>query len=298
MKGAVSYARAVIAVALLSGCSAAVDPAAITDAQTAARIKTALVNDPELGELAIEVRVVRGVAALSGRVGSQAQVERAIDLARAVPGVIGVQPNLQVGGDSPATGAQPARQGPQAGDAPEFDPPPGLLAVGASVGWSIPNPEALKTRVSISPLLKIGRPSGLGPAIGFDWFHADLESIGGSATLTRVHVKPVMAGIGYTVLADRFSLTPSIVGGFAFNSLTVKATGATQGLPVEVRNSVVWRVGVSAWYDASRRIAINVSTGYLMTGLRLTVLDGGRLEQRDASGDTTILHAGVAYRLF
>jgi hypothetical protein len=34
---------------LLGGCRTAIDPIAIQDAQVAAQIKTALVNDPELG---------------------------------------------------------------------------------------------------------------------------------------------------------------------------------------------------------------------------------------------------------
>jgi hypothetical protein len=88
------------------------------------------------------------------------------------------------------------------------------------------------------------------------------------------------------------------VGGVAFNSLTITDTGAAAGVPVEVDNSLVWRPGVSAWFDAGHRTAINVSTGYLMTGLRITVLEGGRLVKRDARGDTMLLHVGVAYRLF
>jgi hypothetical protein len=292
-------ALGLIGAALLTGCSAALDPVAVADAQTAARVKTALVNDPVVGAVTIEVRVVRGVASLSGRVRSAAEAHRVVTIARSVDGVVDVQPNLQLGADLAPTPSEPSTQleapGPEAS---EIDPPPSLLAVGLAGGWSVPRLEALKTRVAISPLIKIGSPSGLGPAVGFDWFHADLESIGGAATLTRVHVKPVMAGVGYTLTGDRFSLTPSIVAGYAFNSLTVKDTGAIQGLPVEVRNSFAWRVGGSVWYDVGRRVAVNGSLGYLMTGFRLTVLTDGRLDRRRASGDTAIVHAGVAYRLF
>jgi hypothetical protein len=41
-----------IVCAVGAGCSAAVDPSAIADAQPAARVKTALVNDADLGGLA------------------------------------------------------------------------------------------------------------------------------------------------------------------------------------------------------------------------------------------------------
>jgi hypothetical protein len=244
--------------------------------------------------------VVRGVAELSGRVRSAEQVERARRLAAGVPGVIRVQTNLQIGTDpAAAPPAQPAGGGsPEPQDTSEFDPAPGLFAVGGSIGWSVPKLEALRTRVAVSPLVKFGSPRGLGPAIGFDWFQADLESVGQETSLTRVHVKPVMAGLGYTIAADRLSFTPSVVGGVAFNSLTVTSTGAIDGLPIEIGNSLVWRLGVSAWYDVSRRVAMNVSAGYVMTGLRVTIIEQGRVAERSISGDTTVVHAGVAYRLF
>jgi hypothetical protein len=108
-----------------------------------------------------------------------------------------------------------------------------------------------------------------------------------------------MLGAGYTLGVERLSVSASVVGGYAWNSLTVtETTGVAAGLPVEVDNSLVWRPGVSVWYDMSRRTALNVSVGHVMTRLRITFLDGGRLEKRDTRGDTTIVHVGVAYRVF
>jgi hypothetical protein len=107
-----------------------------------------------------------------------------------------------------------------------------------------------------------------------------------------------MGGLGYTFARDRASLSISVVGGVAFNSLTVTDTGVAAGLPVEVDNSLAWRPGLSLWFDTSRRTAVNLSVGHVITRLRLTVLEDGHLEKREASGDTTIVHAGLAYRLF
>ena len=89
-----------VMLALAAGCRTVVDPLAISDAQTAARVKTALVNDPELGTRTIEVRVVLGVARLSGRVLTQAEADRAIGIARSVAGVVDVQATLQIGGQA------------------------------------------------------------------------------------------------------------------------------------------------------------------------------------------------------
>ena len=84
-----------------------------------------------------------------------------------------------------------------------------------------------------------------------------------------------MAGVGYTHVAiaavDR---RRRLSAGYAFNSLTITDTGSARGLPVEVGNSPALRAGVSTWFDLTERTAVNVSVGYLFTGLRLTVLDG------------------------
>lgn len=282
------------------GCSAAIDPAAIADAQTAARVKTALVNDPALGGRAIEVRVALGVVTLSGRVGTQDEADRALALARSVTGVSEVRSLLQIGvTDAPASDAPTPASLDLVDELRELEPNPTLLAVGGAMGFSAPRSGGLLTRFTISPLIRLGSGQGFGPTLGFGWFQADLRSAGTrEQVLSRVHVKPVMAGVSYTFAGDRVSASPSIVGGVAFNSLTVTETGAAAGVPVEVDNSFVWRPGVSIWMDMGRRLALNVSAGYAVTRLRITILEDGRLVKQATRGDTTIVHAGIAYRLF
>jgi hypothetical protein len=302
MRGAAARAlsRAVHALLLLplTGCAAAtIDRTAVDDAQIAVRIKTALVNDPMIGTFTIEVRVVRGVAALSGRVRTEADIARVIDLARRVDGVTDVRPNLQTGAvQAPALPAVPEGRAPPPADSPQADSPPGLIAVGASVGWSVPASASFSNRISLGPLIKLGSPTGFGPAIGFDWYRTELTTDGTAEV--RVRVKPIMGGVGYTWRLDRLSVSSSIVGGYAFNSLTIRGTGNATTVPIGVGNSFAWRVGASVWYDVSRRVAMNISGGRVTTGLRVTVLQDERLDRRDTTGNATILHAGLAYRLF
>jgi len=281
----------------LAGCATtSTDLAVIDDAQLAVRVKTALVNDRVVGAYTVEVRVARGVATLSGRVPTQADVTRVVEIARGVAGVTSVRPNLQIGAVAPPP-VEDDRQ-PPAAATDEPDTPPGLLAVGASVAWSNPWSASLKDRLALGPLIKLGSAAGFGPAIGFDWYQAEGRAPEDSAE-TRIRIKPIMGGVGYTWRGSRVSISPSIVAGYAFNSVSISGTTpAVTALAVDIGNSFAWRVGASAWFDLTERVALNVSAGRLMTGLRLTVLEDGRLDRRDASGDTTILRAGLAYRIF
>lgn len=68
----------------------------IDDAAITARVKTALLNDPEVSALRIDVDTTLGVVTMSGVVKSQAEAQRAVQLARGVRGVKDVRSTLQV----------------------------------------------------------------------------------------------------------------------------------------------------------------------------------------------------------
>lgn len=68
------------------------------DATITAKVKTALGNDELVKARNINVDTMRGVVTLNGSVGSAAEKERAITLARRVEGVSDVRDNLRAGG--------------------------------------------------------------------------------------------------------------------------------------------------------------------------------------------------------
>jgi hyperosmotically inducible periplasmic protein len=296
-------AVAVAAALLLSGCrTAAIDPLAIQDARTAAQVKTAIINDPDVGAMSIEVSVAQGVARLSGTVTTQAQIDRAAALARSVQGVRDVQLNLEIGaGANPVPETTPRGPSQSATDPLELRTAddPRLLAIGASLGRSGPRAGALDTRVSVGPLVRFGSGRGFGPAVTMNWFSTTLKGASPDPdVVSRIHVRPLMGGLGYTWAFDHVSVSPSIVGGIAFNSVSVPETGEAGRIAIEVGNSLVWQPGVSVWIDVNRRAAVNLSMGYVLTGLRVTFLENGHLVKHDVNGDTAIIHAGIAYKLF
>ena len=68
----------------------------IDDTTITTRVKTAMLNDPNVGGLRIDVDTFKGVVTLSGRVKSQAEHDQAIALARRISGVVEVKDALQI----------------------------------------------------------------------------------------------------------------------------------------------------------------------------------------------------------
>jgi hyperosmotically inducible protein len=95
---ALAWLFAVVFVAAASAACGKTVGDTIDDATITTRVKTALLNDPDIGALRIDVSTSLGVVTLDGTVKTEAEKGRAADLARTVPGVKDVKVNLQVGG--------------------------------------------------------------------------------------------------------------------------------------------------------------------------------------------------------
>jgi len=80
---------------VLSACGKSIGER-IDDATITARVKTALLNDPQVAGLNIDVDTSLGVVTLSGVVKSQPEAQRAVQLAGGIPGVRNVRSTLQV----------------------------------------------------------------------------------------------------------------------------------------------------------------------------------------------------------
>ena len=74
--------------------------AAYDDATISTRVKTVLLNDPDIGALRIDVNTQQGVVTLSGQARSESEAQKAVQLARGVAGVKDVKSQLKVGGDT------------------------------------------------------------------------------------------------------------------------------------------------------------------------------------------------------
>jgi len=84
-----------LAAPLVTACGKSVGET-IDDTTITTRVKTAMLNDPGVGGLRIDVDTFKGVVTLSGRVKSEGEKEQAVTLARRVSGVAEVKDALQV----------------------------------------------------------------------------------------------------------------------------------------------------------------------------------------------------------
>jgi osmotically-inducible protein OsmY len=90
----------VILLAFLFGCASTpkhegtgeyVDDSVITT-----KVKAAIFNEPSLKSIEINVETFKGVVQLSGFVSSRADIDRAVEVARGVPGVSSVRNDMRV----------------------------------------------------------------------------------------------------------------------------------------------------------------------------------------------------------
>ena len=91
----VLLALTLIAPMVLGACGKSVGET-IDDATVTARVKTTLLNDPDVCALRIDVDTFKGVVTLSGGVKTPAERDKAIAVARRVGGVKDVKSTLQV----------------------------------------------------------------------------------------------------------------------------------------------------------------------------------------------------------
>lgn len=95
-----SFACSILFAATLAACAGDAQQRStgeyIDDSAMTARVKAALIDDPDVSAGEIEVEAYRGHVQLSGFVSSRTDIEKAMQIARDVDGVERVENNMQV----------------------------------------------------------------------------------------------------------------------------------------------------------------------------------------------------------
>lgn len=91
-----TIASALLVTLLTAGCGSRQVPDTLDDTTITTRVKTAMLNDREVGARSIDVATAAGVVTLTGRVRNETERNQALSLARRIPGVVDVKDSLQV----------------------------------------------------------------------------------------------------------------------------------------------------------------------------------------------------------
>jgi hypothetical protein len=290
-------ALAGVALLLMVGCAATIAPGG-NDTQLALRVQTALINDPDIGTLPIEVRATGGLVTLTGRVRSSSDRERAVRLARGVDGVRDVRATLKIADIPPDEVPRPPPEPMEPRDEPR-DGLWRLLGLGFSVTGTRPEPEGLGDGLSIGPLLRLPDRHGLGPTVGFSWTELEIDAgPEGLPGLAHLRMRPVMIGLAYGHPVGPLALSASLVGGWSFNSVRVDRSVAGPFRAIEAESGFAWRPGVSLWYDVTARMGVNLFVGGLFANPRVTFASDEELRSRRLRTNAAILSVGLAWWLF
>jgi len=144
---------------------------------------------------------------------------------------------------------------------------------------------AAKAGTQLGPLFRIRSTPGLHPAFGLNWVMADLEMNmrTDEGVVGRLRLRPLMAGVSYTWIAGKLSVSPRMIAGYSFN----RVRGADS---VSARDSFVSKAELQVWRDLSRRVGLLGTVGYLFA--RPDVAG------RTVKADAIRAQLGLAYAIF
>jgi hypothetical protein len=143
---------------------------------------------------------------------------------------------------------------------------------------------------------------------GLNWYAIKIERpIGGATTeLGELHVRPLMAGYGYTRVVGRTSITADLLGGYAFGSMFL-GDGAAEAYRTRLgartvtagaSGSLVLKPEVIVWRDISRRLGATINVGYMIARPEVVINIGPTIDARTARADQFVLRVGAVYSLF
>jgi hypothetical protein len=182
----------------------------------------------------------------------------------------------------------------------------GRISVGGSVSRIVPTDSDVAPLTAVGALARLNPRRGWGPAGAFNWFRADIENPdGGGGDFARLRIRPLLAGVAYTIGPDKVLTSFSIVAGPSFNRIdfrdefldSVAGSGAAPAIDIE--NSFVVRPGVNVTITVAPRVAIVGFGGYVWNRPDVFYRDTSGTEFRNRwKADAVVLSIGAVYSLF
>lgn len=157
------------------------------------------------------------------------------------------------------------------------------FAVGIVLTDDSPRGDA-RAGVRIRPLLRMRNEPGLHPAFGLNWVSMDLAPDSpDDPTAGRLGLHPVLAGVSYTWIIKRLSVSPRVFAGYSVNSFR-RAARTTIG------HGPVGKAELQLFHDLSSRLGILWSAGYLVARPEVA--------GRTVKADEVRVQVGLAFAVF
>ena len=142
---------------------------------------------------------------------------------------------------------------------------------------------------------------------GLNWYAVKIERpVGGEVTmLGELHVRPLMAGYGYTRIVHHNAITAAVLAGYGFGSINLDQSAAdayrrapgVNSVTVSASNTLVLKPELGIWWDVSRKVGFNVNAGYMVARPDVTVITNQGVDFRTSRADQFILKAGLVYSI-
>ena len=184
----------------------------------------------------------------------------------------------------------------------------GTLSLGVNVGGHAPADASAHGGYGVGPVWRFGHPeTGWGWQWGLNWYKTDIDrTIGGrSVNLGELHVRPFMAGYGYTRVFGRASLTGDVLAGYALTTLNITPAAddayhdqGARSVSGHASDTLALRPELTMWYDVNKTVGVQVNAGYMIARPRVTVSSTLGDDARRMRADMFGLKVGVAYSVF
>jgi hypothetical protein len=159
------------------------------------------------------------------------------------------------------------------------------------------------------PLFRFGTlEPGWNAHIGLNWYAVDIERPVGNVTTTlgELHIRPIMAGYGYTWKRGKNLISTDLLGGYAFGSMSLSDGAANayqtrlgvQATDADASNTFVVRPEIDIWHDINKLFGLNVNIGYIVARPDITVMTSAGVDKRTARADQFQIRFGIVYSIF
>jgi hypothetical protein len=182
----------------------------------------------------------------------------------------------------------------------------GRVSVGVSASYIQPSSDGVQSLVGFGPLVRLNPKRGWGVTGAFNWFRADVDNPSGEdGDFATMRIRPLMAGVAYTIGPPKVLTSFSLVAGWSFNRFDFEDT-FLDNLPqgsvrpsVDIENAFAIRPGVNVTVTVAPRVAIVGFGGYMFSRPDVVYRDSAGAEFRNQwKGDAFVLSAGIVYSLF